>query len=142
MGCWPSKPTRGDKAKPPKQTGFKRPEWKSDEPWDEKKLRSKREEFWDTQPAYGGAREIWDTLKAVVEDLDNPNNTMILESAGITLPGSRDLRVAYDERGAKYDLPNYVLSEPTNLIRGKEAQPEEPLQGQTPAQVELVTPSS
>lgn len=42
--------------------------------------------------------EIWDTLKAVTSDLNNPSNTLILESAGIIVHGN-DLRTSYDERG-------------------------------------------
>ncbi len=29
----------------------------------------------------------------------------------------QDMSVCYDETGCRYDLPKYVLSEPTNLIR-------------------------
>lgn len=46
----------------------------------------------------GFGAEIWDTLKAVTSDLDNPNNKLILESAGVTVHGN-DLRTTYDERG-------------------------------------------
>ena len=88
-------------------------------------LQGKREEFWDTQPAYGGHKgrqlhsqgkppcfccatqetdkgfassEIWDALRAVTADLDNPNNQLILDSAGIIVH-HRDLSSTYDERG-------------------------------------------
>lgn len=44
------------------------------------------------------AAEIWDTLRAVTSDPDNPNNTLILESAGVTVHDN-DLRTTYDERG-------------------------------------------
>ena len=42
MGCWPSKQAASStgKAKSPKEKGFKRPEWKSDEPWDLKTLQA------------------------------------------------------------------------------------------------------
>lgn len=118
MGCFASKEEKISKSKAKKDTGFKRPQWRADGQWDEKELKRKREEFWETQPAYGGAQEIWDTLKAVTSDLSNPSNTLILESAGIIVHGN-DLRTSYDERGFKYDLPNFILSEPSNLVKRK-----------------------
>lgn len=60
---------------------------------------------------------IWDALKAVTE-ADNSMKRVIIESAGIIV-GSDDLTVCYDEKGWKYELPKYVLSGPTNLIREK-----------------------
>ncbi|CAD7703400.1 unnamed protein product [Ostreobium quekettii] len=60
---------------------------------------------------------IWDALKAMVE-AEKSMKDAIIEGAGIIV-GADDLTVCYDERGWKYDLPKYVLSEPTNLIREK-----------------------
>ena len=40
----------------------------------------------------------------------------IVDSAGIIVT-SGDMTTRYDERGAKYDLPKYVLSDATNLIK-------------------------
>ncbi|ONK68451.1 uncharacterized protein A4U43_C05F11670 [Asparagus officinalis] len=59
--------------------------------------------------------EIWDALRAAVEaDLNLAQ--AIVDSAGVII-ASADMTTCYDERGAKYELPKYVLSEPTNLIR-------------------------
>ncbi|THG02536.1 hypothetical protein TEA_022081 [Camellia sinensis var. sinensis] len=59
--------------------------------------------------------EIWDALHAAV-DADLTLAQAIVDSAGIIVQ-SADLTVCYDERGAKYEIPKYVLSEPTNLIQ-------------------------
>ncbi|CAK9148080.1 unnamed protein product [Ilex paraguariensis] len=59
--------------------------------------------------------EIWDALRAAAE-ADLALAQAIVESAGVIVQAP-DLTVCYDERGAKYELPKYVLSEPTNLIR-------------------------
>ncbi|KAM3412005.1 hypothetical protein ACQJBY_003586 [Aegilops geniculata] len=59
--------------------------------------------------------EIWDALRAAT-DADLTLAQTIVDSAGIIV-SNPDLTLCYDERGAKYELPNYVLSEPTNLIR-------------------------
>ncbi|KAL0442610.1 UNVERIFIED_CONTAM: Ubiquitin domain-containing protein 2 [Sesamum latifolium] len=78
-----------------------------------------REEFWDTAPHYGGRKEIWDALRAAAE-ADLTLAQAIVDSAGVIVQNP-DLTICYDERdviaGAKYELPKYVLSEPTNLIR-------------------------
>ncbi|KAK9714515.1 hypothetical protein RND81_06G100200 [Saponaria officinalis] len=89
--------------------------WRHSEAITTAQLTAMREEFWDTAPHYGGTREIWDALRAAAE-ADLPLAQTIIESAGIIVQNT-DLTVCYDERGAKYELPKYVLSEPTNLIR-------------------------
>ncbi|KAL2930988.1 Ubiquitin domain-containing protein 1 [Bienertia sinuspersici] len=88
--------------------------WRHTEAISRQQLNTMREEFWDTAPHYGGRREIWDALRAAVDSDLNMAQT-IIESAGIIVQNP-DLTVCYDERGAKYELPKYVLSEPTNMI--------------------------
>ncbi|XP_073146806.1 uncharacterized protein [Henckelia pumila] len=89
--------------------------WKHSEAITRAQLLQMREEFWDTAPHYGGRKEIWDALRAAAE-ADLALAQAIVDSAGVIVQSS-DLTICYDERGAKYELPNYVLSEPTNLIR-------------------------
>ncbi|MQL85987.1 hypothetical protein Taro_018526 [Colocasia esculenta] len=62
--------------------------------------------------------EIWDALRAAAESTDLTHAQAIVDGAGIIVSNA-DLTTCYDERGAKYDLPKYVLSEPTNLIRDR-----------------------
>lgn len=120
MGCFGSKPaaTGGRKAERADQRDklFMPPKWKSDEPMTQAQLEKKREEFWDTAPHYGGDRVIWDALKAAATT-DIETAKLITESAGIIV-GPPNMTVCYDERGAKYELPPFVLSAPTNLARG------------------------
>ncbi|KAK4748100.1 hypothetical protein SAY87_014686 [Trapa incisa] len=59
--------------------------------------------------------EIWDALRAAAE-ADRNLAQAIVDSAGVIVQNP-DLTICYDERGAKYELPKYVLSEPTNLIQ-------------------------
>ncbi|KAK8493647.1 hypothetical protein V6N13_121517 [Hibiscus sabdariffa] len=112
MGCAGSTPAKGDgngnKIRKPKP-------WKHPQPITKSQLVQMREEFWDTAPHYGGRKEIWDALQAAAEaDLNLAQ--VIVDSAGVIVQNA-DLTICYDERGAKYELPKYVLSEPTNLIR-------------------------
>ncbi|XP_009334023.2 ubiquitin domain-containing protein 1-like, partial [Pyrus x bretschneideri] len=89
--------------------------WKHPQPLTKSQLLQLREEFWDTAPHYGGRKEIWDALRAASE-ADISLAQAIVDSAGVIVQNA-DLTICYDERGAKYELPKYVLSEPTNLIQ-------------------------
>lgn len=89
--------------------------WKHNQAITTTQLKQMRDEFWDTAPHYGGQKEIWDALRAAAEAELSLAQT-IVDSAGIIVSNS-DMTICYDERGAKYELPKYVLSEPTNLIR-------------------------
>ncbi|GMY37475.1 ubiquitin domain-containing protein 1-like isoform X2 [Fagus crenata] len=112
MGCTGSSLAKADgttkKIQKPKP-------WKHTEPITRTQLMQMRDEFWDTAPHYGGQKEIWDALRAAAEAELILAQT-IVDSAGVIVQ-SADLTICYDERGAKYELPKYVLSEPTNLIR-------------------------
>ncbi|GMH05525.1 hypothetical protein Nepgr_007365 [Nepenthes gracilis] len=111
MGCTSSRDKGDDNAKK-----IRKPKpWKHSEQVTRAQLKRMREEFWDTAPHYGGRKEIWDALRAAAE-ADLTLAQAIIGSAGIIVQNP-DLTVCYDERGAKYELPKYVLSEPTNLIR-------------------------
>ncbi|KAH9617508.1 hypothetical protein KSS87_007812 [Heliosperma pusillum] len=100
--------------------------WKHSEAITRAQLNKMREEFWDTAPHYGGTKgtyndnillfsEIWDALRAASE-ADLSLAQAVIDSAGVIVQNA-DLTVCYDEKGAKYELPKYVLSEPINLIR-------------------------
>ena len=57
--------------------------------------------------------EIWDALKAAA-GADLGTARLLIESAGIIV-ARPDMTVCYDERGARYELPPYVLADPRNL---------------------------
>ncbi|PPD94874.1 hypothetical protein GOBAR_DD08108 [Gossypium barbadense] len=143
MGCVGSAPAKGDgnakKIRKPKP-------WKHPQPITKSELEQMRDEFWDTAPHYGGQKgcfpynllpfrpEIWDALRAAAAEPDLSQAQVIVDCAGVIVQNT-DLTICYDERGkqtllhqicvgsapakgdAKYELPKYVLSEPTNMIR-------------------------
>ncbi|KAK4744284.1 hypothetical protein SAY87_010596 [Trapa incisa] len=112
MGCSGSSQVKGNgtvkKIRKPKP-------WKHPQPITKSQLIQLRDEFWDTAPHYGGSKEIWDALRAAAE-ADLALAQAIVDSAGVIIQNP-DLTVCFDERGAKYELPKYVLSEPANLIK-------------------------
>ncbi|XP_059662742.1 uncharacterized protein LOC132308627 [Cornus florida] len=114
MGCAGSSQIKGDGAV--KKIRKPKP-WKHSPQITMSQLMKMRDEFWDTAPHYGGTKEIWDALHAAAE-ADITFAQAIVDSAGIVVQ-SVDLTVCYDERGAKYEIPKYVLSEPTNIIRDR-----------------------
>ncbi|KAJ1689555.1 Ubiquitin domain-containing protein [Rhynchospora pubera] len=112
MGCAGSTPSGAEET--PKKLRKPKP-WKHTEAITVEQLRQMRDEFWDTSPHYGGRKEIWDALKAATE-ADLSLAQAIIDSAGIIV-SNPDLSLCYDALGNKYELPKFVLSEPTNLIR-------------------------
>ncbi|CAM6039570.1 unnamed protein product [Sphagnum compactum] len=112
MGCVGSS-TKGVVDRHQKKKVRRPKAWKHTEIITRAQLKQMRDEFWDTAPHYGGQKEIWDALRAAAE-ADIHLAQAIVDSAGIIVQ-SEDLSTCYDERGAKYDLPKYVLSEPTNI---------------------------
>ena len=114
MGCIESSQARNEGEASRKKIKKPKP-WAHTEPITRAQLTNMREEFWDTSPHYGGQREIWDALRAAAEAELTLAQT-IIDSAGIIVQ-NHDLTLCWDERGARYELPRYVLSEPTNLIQ-------------------------
>ncbi|XP_042424193.1 ubiquitin domain-containing protein 1-like [Zingiber officinale] len=113
MGCAGSTPVKGGEETTKK---LRKPRsWRHPQPITSAELKQMREEFWDTAPHYGGQKEIWDALRAAAE-ADLSLAQTIVDSAGIIVSNA-DMTVCYDERGAKYELPKYVLSEPSNLVQ-------------------------
>nr|CAH8852618.1 unnamed protein product [Trichobilharzia regenti] len=107
--------TQSRKNKPLKRVS---PHWRSTYPISLSQLQKKRDEFWDTAPAFEGRIEIWNALKVVADFFEKQDYDMaqaILDGACITLP-TGTLCDCYDELGARYQLPLYVLSQPSNLI--------------------------
>lgn len=64
---------------------------------------------------------IWDAIKAACDSEDIATARLILDTAGVIVARS-DMTIMYDELGARYVLPKYVLCAPTNLLRGEEQQ--------------------
>ena len=82
-------------------------------------LDDKRREFWDTQPSYGGSAEIWAALKLAAETLLRPHGDLalcyaVIESADVIV-AKPDMTVCYDTMGARYDIPKWVLRNPSNV---------------------------
>ena len=124
MGCVTSSPSNSAN-KPvthPVSGGPHYPNWQLPKPFNIEpapslnELNKKREEFWDTSPSYGGSHEIWEVLKAAVLSAASDIETarLYLESAGIIV-ATPNLTTVFDERGAKYDLPRWVLITPRNV---------------------------
>ncbi len=96
---------------------FVKIKWKASPSISRSEFERQRREFWETAPAFGGKEEIWNALKGAIDvwERDLELAKAIIECAGIVLP-SGELTEVYDELGFKYNIPNYCLAEPGNLV--------------------------
>jgi Ubiquitin-binding domain len=92
--------------------------WTSDVPITRTELHRRRTEFWETAPQYDGLAETWNSLRVAVElshQNDLPTAQAVLDSAGITIPTGDLGNGCYDELGHRFVIPEFVLSEPSNI---------------------------
>eukprot|EP01116_Phalansterium_solitarium_P000185 TRINITY_DN10102_c0_g1_i1.p3 TRINITY_DN10102_c0_g1~~TRINITY_DN10102_c0_g1_i1.p3 ORF type:complete len:135 (-),score=2.42 TRINITY_DN10102_c0_g1_i1:291-695(-) len=88
--------------------------WTSAYSVDQSELDRLRDDFWFSTKGTEGREVIWETLKAATETDDDELCMAILDAAGI-VPERGCMSVCYDPKGARYELPNYVLRPPSNL---------------------------
>ncbi|KAJ0796943.1 putative Ubiquitin domain-containing protein [Helianthus annuus] len=84
-----------------------------DQPITLSELQEMRNMFWQNAVRLDGRLEIWEALRAATEG-NLRNAQKIIDDNKIRL-GNPDMSVCYDDRGTRYDLPLFVLSEPTNM---------------------------
>jgi len=79
-------------------------------------LKRRREEFWDTRVE--GRKEIWQAIRLACEAGDEGTSLAILDSAGVTPfdMNKPDCCFSYDDMGVKYEVPMYLLRDPSNLL--------------------------
>ncbi|PHH92066.1 hypothetical protein CDD83_9092 [Cordyceps sp. RAO-2017] len=110
---------------------LRRHEWASkDRQWSRRDLDAERADFFDTRVT--GRPEIWQTIRAALqvlgqpaipddsndEDLDGLATAQsILSAAEISLPTGDLANGAYDSLGNYYQLPPWVVADPTNLAQ-------------------------
>ncbi|KAJ3386804.1 Ubiquitin domain-containing protein 2 [Lobulomyces angularis] len=83
-------------------------------------LTSMRDQFWDTQPSYSGRMEIWQTLKACCEAISTLETAQaIIDASNIICPSGNLVDGCYDEFGNHYVIPQFCISEPTNLAKDR-----------------------
>ncbi|KAJ2402882.1 hypothetical protein GGI23_000391 [Coemansia sp. RSA 2559] len=90
--------------------------WALEQPVTRKGLERQRNEFWETAPYYEGRAEIWQALRVASESADAQLAMAILDSIAVTVPTGRFTDGVYDERGVCYKVPQFCVSEPTNII--------------------------
>ena len=97
--------------------------WTAKKQWTRLQLDRERREFFDTRVT--GHAEIWATLKVVVgllADGDITTAQSILDAAAITVPTGDLKNGAYDEAGNLYQMPEYVISDPQNLVLNQQGE--------------------
>ena len=97
--------------------------WTAKKQWTRLQLDRERREFFDTRVT--GHAEIWATLKVVVgllADGDITTAQSILDAAAITVPTGDLKNGAYDEAGNLYQMPEYVISDPQNVVLNQQGE--------------------
>ena len=97
--------------------------WTAKKQWTRLQLDRERREFFETRVT--GHAEIWATLKVVVgllADGDITTSQSILDAAAITVPTGDLKNGAYDEAGNLYQMPEYVISDPQNLVLNQQGE--------------------
>ena len=103
-------------------------------PKTKKEIDHDRQAFWETIEHYGvrlrhlrmrtnkvyfsqiqGRQEVWQLLRQVAETSDYRTGRAMLRAAEVTLPHG-ELTQAYDRFGFLYQVPQYCLSYPMNLV--------------------------
>ena len=66
-------------------------------------------------------RSTWEALKFACEALDMQTALPVLQAAGIKLL-NKTLQMSYDDQNFRYDLPIFLINDPTGYIIQKEEQ--------------------
>lgn len=88
--------------------------------WTRARLTRERIAFFDTRVT--GAPEIWAAVRTVIELVrDGDLNTAqgVLDAAGCTCPTGEIARGVYDERGRLYEVPDWVVGDPGDLMENE-----------------------
>jgi hypothetical protein len=106
---------------------LRRHAWTStDRTWTRAALARERADFFDTRVT--GRPEVWQTLRAALEELRDPDDPdqglataqTIISAAEISLPTGDLANGAYDALGSYYPLPEWIVSDPTNVVEGSD----------------------
>ncbi|KAL9018283.1 MAG: hypothetical protein Q9185_004386 [Variospora sp. 1 TL-2023] len=85
--------------------------------WTRSLLEKERGEFFETRVT--GRGEVWGGLKLVTELLregDVQDAQGVLDASGVTVPTGDLVDGCYDEQGALYQLPAWVVAEPERVV--------------------------
>ena len=75
-------------------------------------IRAKRTEFWDTRVEC--SPRVWKALRFACESHDIEAIVETLKAAGVKLLG-KSLQMSCDQKGYKYDLPVFMINDPTSI---------------------------
>lgn len=83
-------------------------------------IHKKRKEFWETR--IEGATSTWEALKFACESDDPVMTVSILKAAGVKLM-YKSLQMSYDDQNFRYDIPIFVINDPTSCSQKKGWEP-------------------
>jgi hypothetical protein len=95
--------------------------YKSKQKWTPSLLKREREAFFDTRVS--GRAEVWSCIKMATELLrqgDLETAQSIVDAADVTVPTGDMVEGVYDQAGGYYQLPNWVVADPSNIREDNE----------------------
>lgn len=87
--------------------------------WTRAELDRERREFFETRVT--GRPEVWAALAtaiAMIRAGDLATAQSIVDAAGVTVPTGDLCEGCYDEQGVLYRLPQCIVSDPENMVKG------------------------
>ncbi|KAF3049861.1 hypothetical protein E8E11_009536 [Didymella keratinophila] len=93
----------------------------SNQAWTRARLEKERRDWWDTRVTNNV--QVWQCLKAATEALqegDLATAQTLLDVQGCTCPSGQLWSKVYDDRGAEYKVPEWLVIEPAGIVEGDE----------------------
>lgn len=89
--------------------------------WTRARLEKERRDWWDTRVT--GDTQVWQCLRAATEALqegDLATAQTLLDAQGCTCPTGQLWSRVYDDRGAEYKVPEWLVIEPAGIVEEEE----------------------
>ncbi|KAI4135612.1 MAG: hypothetical protein L6R39_007848, partial [Caloplaca ligustica] len=90
--------------------------------WTRSTLQKERRDFFETRVT--GREEVWGSIKLATEllrDGDVAEAQGVLDASGVTVPTGDLVDGCYDEQGALYQVPAWVVAEPEGVVEDDDA---------------------
>ena len=81
-------------------------------------IKKRREEFWETR--IEAVKSTWEALRFACESDELETSLALLNAAGVKL-FQKNLQMSYDKENFRYDIPIFVINDPSSYIEEKKS---------------------
>lgn len=110
----------------------------SSQAWTHERLEKERRDWWDTRVT--GDTEVWRCLRAAtaaMQEGDLATAQILLDAQGCTCPTGQLWNRVYDDRGAEYKVPEWLVIEPAGIVQEEELRTTEEKTNEAEEQADL-----